>query len=446
MRQEQVTLTRDELKRVKVLERVASGSMSNAEAAETLRITCRQLRRLKSRYSQEGEEGLIHGNRGRKPKHALSQELKSKVLHLFEKKYSDSNFCHCTELLEKFEKIKLSPSSVGRILKSSGKESKKSVKRRPKKHQRRERRAQAGMLWQTDATPYEWLGKEYGRFALHATIDDATGIVTGALFTRNECAEGYSIAMSQGIEKYGVPMGLYTDKHTIFRSPDEKLTEDEELDGQQIPLSNFGKALVELHVEHIKANTPQAKGRIERLWGTLQDRLPVELRLLGVKTIEEANRVLPELIEKHNEKYAVRPAEEQNAYMSLGKEVRLDYVFAKRTTRKIGGGSSISYKNNIYVPDVSDGTCLETRTAVEVRETYGGEILLWHGGRAVKLRKLERPVPAAKVEAQTEAVPKVKKVYTPPPDHPWRQKKSKLNTRAKPMNADNLCANTVMEY
>jgi transposase len=395
--------------------------MSMGEAAETLGITCRQLRRLKSKYAQEGEKGLIHGNRGRKPHHALPEETISEAVRLFEEKYSDTNFCHYTELLEEHEGIRLSPSSVWRILKSAGKKSKKSIKRRPQKHRRRDRRSQAGMLWQTDATPYEWLGEEIGRFTLHAFIDDATGIVTGAVFTKNECAEGYSLAMKEGITKYGVPMALYTDKHTIFRSPKEKRTLDEELDGVQVPLSNFGSAMAELHIEHIKANTPQAKGRIERLWETLQDRIPVELRLLGIKNLEEANRALPKLIEKHNEKYAVRPAEEQSAYTPLEKGVRLDYVFAKRETRKIGGGGSISYKNNIYVPDDIEQVCLETRTTVQIRETFGGEVLLWHNGRALKLKKLERPVLAAKIETKGTPEPKTKKRYTPPPDHPWRR-------------------------
>jgi transposase len=307
MGQERISLSRGELKRVKVLERASSGAMSNAEASAALGITDRQLRRLKARYEQRGEEGLVHGNRGRTPPNALGESLKLKIARLYDEKYYDSNFCHYSELLEEREGVKISPSSVGRILKGAGRESKKRKKRRPAKHQPRERRTQAGMLWQIDATPYEWLGEEAGRFALHAAIDDATGIVTGAVFTRNECMEGYSIAMQQGIREYGVPLGLYSDRHTIFRSPNEKQTIDEELDGGQIPLSNFGKAIVELDIQHIKANTPQAKGRVERLWQTLQDRLPVEFRLLGAHSMDEANKALPKLIEKHNKKNSVTP-------------------------------------------------------------------------------------------------------------------------------------------
>jgi transposase len=317
MNQERVTLSKNVLKRLKVLERVLGGIMTNFDTAAGLGVTCRQLRRLKIKYKDKGEIGLIHGNRDRKPKHALSEELKKEILRLYEEKYNDSNFCHCSELLKEHDGIQISASSVGRILKSAGKEAKNPKNRRPKKHRPRERRKQAGMLWQIDATPYEWLGNDFGKFALHAAIDDATSIVIGASFTPNECLEGFCEVMKQGIIRYGVPLALYSDKHTIFRSPEEKVTLDEELEGQTIPLSNFGKAMTELGVEHIKAGTPQAKGRIERLWETFQDRLPVELRLLGVKDIEGANKCLPKLLEKYNRGYSVSPADAQDAYRVL---------------------------------------------------------------------------------------------------------------------------------
>jgi hypothetical protein len=236
------------------------------------------------------------------------------------------------------------------------------------------------MLWQTDATPYEWLDEEIGKFALHAAIDDATGIVVGALFMEHECALGYSRTLQEGIRRYGIPLALYSDKHTIFRSPKEKLTIEQELDGEQVPLSNLGKALAELGIRHIKANTPQAKGRVERLWETLQDRLPVELRLLGIKSIEEANKVLPELIARHNRKYSVPPAEEEAAYMPLDRGTELDHVFAIRTTRKIGGGEAISYKNETYVPAEGVRCNFNAKIVVEVRETFSGEVLIWHKG------------------------------------------------------------------
>ena len=417
-------MSKSELKRVKVLELLKCGSMSYSEASASLGVTNRQLRRLKNKYSTEGEKGLIHGNRGRKPKHALPDALKQEVVNLYEEKYYDSNFCHYSQLLREHEKIDLSQSSVRRILKSTGKKAKRPHKRRGKKHQPRARRKQAGMLWQIDATPYEWLGDKLGKFALHAVIDDATGIVVGAAFTQNECMEGYSEIMRQGIVKYGIPLALYSDKHTIFRSPNEKLTIDEELAGQEVPLSNFGKALAELGIEHIKANTPQAKGRIERLWETLQDRLPVEMRLLGIKSIEEANKELPKMLERHNLQYQVAAAESATAYRTLSEDVNLEYVFAKRETRKVGSGNEVSYKGRIYVP-AWNGYYLEAKTMIEVRETFKGEVVMWHKGQPVRLRKIERVQRAQ--EAATESVKKTRTPYKPAANHPWKSNYKKQN-------------------
>ncbi len=428
MQQERVTLTSKAIKRMKVLERIESKVMSTEEGAESLGITSRQLRRLKKKYAEKGASGLVHGNSGRRASHALPEELKTKVLELHQEKYYDSNYTHYSELLKEQEGIKLSASSIGRILRSAGRDSKRRVKRGPKKHRCRERRSQAGMLWQTDATPYAWLGEERGRFALHAAIDDATGIVVGAVFRQNECAEGYARVMQSGINKYGIPLGLYSDKHTIFRSPNEKLTVEQELDGEQIPLSNFGKAMAELDIEHIKASTPQAKGRIERLWETLQDRLPVELRLLGVKTMDEANEALPELIAKHNRNYSVSPADENTAYIPLNAKTRLEHVFALHETRKISSGNSISYKGNTYVPAEDGKHNFSTRVTVEVRETYGGEIFIWHCGEAIELRKIDIR-PRVQTKEQTA---KAKVKYKPAANHPWRnQSKGKSENYAR---------------
>ena len=153
---------------------------------------------------------------------------------------------------------------------------------------------------------------------------------------------------------------------------------------------NFGKAVSELCIEHIKANTPQAKGRVERLWETLQDRLPVELRLLGIKTIEEANKALPGLLKRHNSQYQVSAAESGDAYSPLPEGMNLEYVFAKRETRKIGGNNEISYNRETYVP-VEKGHSFEVRTTIEIRETFKGEVIAWHKGQFVQFRKIERP-------------------------------------------------------
>lgn len=416
MGQETLTLTRAELKKVVVVEKVLEGHMTNREGAAALGRTERQMIRLKKKYIAEGgAQGLIHKNRGRKPAHALDNELKNQVTELYQKKYYGSNHCHYAELLEEHEGIRLSPSSVRRILIDQG--VKQAKHRRCKRaHQPRQRKAQEGMLWQIDATPYAWLEERASAFALHAAIDDATGIVTGAVFRKNECREGYSLVMQQGIQQYGIPLELYSDRHTIFRSPNEKLTVEQELAGEAKPLSHFGKAITDLHIEHIKARTPQAKGRIERLWKTFQDRLVTELRLLGVNTMEEANRALPLLLEKHNKKFAVVPAVAESAYLPLDPSVTLEHIFTVREYRQMGNGNTLSYNGRIYTLAAPGSLRLDAKSTVEIRETLQGEMLLWHQGQALPLKVTEKPARAvAETKKASSAQPR-----KPAQDHPWK--------------------------
>jgi len=410
-------LTRAEWKKALVVEKILDGRMTNAEGAAVLGLSVRQVIRLKKKYVAEGgAQALAHRNRGRKPKHALSEEIKHQVVELYNTKYHGSNNCHFAELLEEHESLKLSPSSIRRILLENGiKQAKR--RKRSKVHRPRERKPQAGMLWQIDATPYAWLEDRGPSFTLHAAIDDATGTVVGAVFRPTECREGYSLVMMQGIRKYGVPLGLYSDRHTIFRSPHEKLTVEQELAGETKPLSHFGKAMAELHIEHIKAITPQAKGRVERLWQTFQDRLVIELRLLGAKTMEEANAALPQLLEKHNRKFAIPPKEAESAYMKLDPSVNLDHVFTIREYRKLGHGNTLSYNGKVYIFAKPCDVRFEARTTVEVRETLSGEVMVWHHGQAIALKETEKPVhkPVAKTKRAEPAQPR-----KPANTHPWK--------------------------
>jgi len=231
-----------------------------------------------------------------------------------------------------------------------------------------------------------------------------------------------------------VPLGLYSDRHTIFRSPNEKLTVEQELAGETKPLSHFGKAMAELHIEHIKAVTPQAKGRVERLWKTLQDRLVVELRLLGVKTMEEANAVLPKLLEKHNRQFAVKPKEAESAYIPLDPSVNLDHVFTIREYRRLGPGNTISYNGTVYT--LAKPAPFDAKTTVEARETLSSEVLLWHQGTALSLQATEKPERQAKTETK-RAVPASPR--KPAASHPWRKawnpKQLQNNTKSTTVQA-----------
>lgn len=417
MGQETVTLSRAELKKVIVVEKIISGHMTNEEGAAALGLSNRQVIRLKKKYMTEGgAAALAHRSRGKKPVHTLAEEVRERVATLYSQQYAGSNSCHFAELLEEREALVLSASSVRRILLAKGLKQAKQH-RRKKAHQPRERRSQAGALWQIDATPYAWLENRAPAFALHAAIDDATGIVVGAVFRPTECSEGYTQVMLQGIKKHGIPLGLYSDRHTIFRSPSEQLTVEQELAGDTVPLSNFGKAMNELCITHIKARTPQAKGRVERLWGTLQDRLVIELRLLGVSTIEAANAALPALLRKHNRKFAVKPKNDEHAYRKPDSSLRLDYVFTIRELRTLGQGNTLSFAKKTYTFAKPSAYRLDAKTVVEVRQTLAGDVIVWHGNAAIQLVEIAKPArkqPREKKKASSASPRK------PASAHPWQ--------------------------
>ena len=404
-----------ELKKVMVLEKLVNHQLKVAEAAELLGLSPRQVLRLKKTYLVEGAKGIAHKNRGRKPAHTIPEDVKELVAELYRTKYYGSNNCHFSELLEENESLVISVSSVRRILLGQGIKQTKQ-RRRKKAHQPRDRKPQAGMLWQIDASPYAWLEDRGPELTLHGIIDDATGTVVGAVFRPTETLEGYFAAMKQAMEQYGIPLGLYSDRHTIFRSPKETLTLEQELAGETAPLSQFGKAMADLEITHIKAMSPQAKGRIERLWGTFQDRLVIELRLLGVSTMEEANRMLPKLIQKHNRRFAISPEQAESAYRPLSEGMNLDHIFTIRDYRQIGSGQTISYGGKVYTFAVKPTHPFEVKTVVEVRQTMQGELLVWQSGQAFTLRETQRPPRQHKTKTASPASPR-----KPAINHPWRQ-------------------------
>lgn len=408
-----------ELQRVKVMERLCVGDLSNQEAAVELGICRRQIIRLKKKYTKQGDRGLIHGNRGRQPRHSLKDETRAAVLSLYQQKYYDFNFSHFTERLNEEEDISISRSSVARILKAEGITSKKSVKRKPRLHRSRPRRVSSGELWQTDATPFQWFEGDNKYYTVHAYIDDATGVVVGAYFTKNECTLGYVEALKQGMEEYGMPQAIYSDQHTIFRSPKE-LSEEEKAEGKKKSLTSFGMGMVELGIHQSFAQTPQAKGRIERLWGTFHDRLTAELRLAGIRDIEKANQFLPQSLARHNAKFAVE-AQEEPVYVPLGRKIDFNLLFAQRDTRKTDNGGVISYGGCSYAP--VEGTTYKglAHVSVEVRHTLDGRIVIVHNGKFIEMVKVEKPrrVSVALKLKNKESRPVTP--HKPAPNHPWRR-------------------------
>jgi len=239
MEKERITLTKNELKRVMVLEPWIDGRLTEQEVARTLGLSVRQAYRLKAKYRHGGAPAIAHGNRGRKPVHTLADSLKQRVMSLYRDRYSGSNATHFAELLAEHENIRLSVSSVRRILLEGGLRPAR-LRRRPKAHRLRPRKPQAGMLWQIDASPFAWLEDRGPELTLHGIIDDATGEVIAATFRPTETLEGYVAVMIEGLRRKGVPLALYSDRHSIFCPPQGKLTLEQELAGQPQALSTFG--------------------------------------------------------------------------------------------------------------------------------------------------------------------------------------------------------------
>lgn len=333
-------------RRALVLTRLVAGKVDEAEAALLLGLSPRSIRRLKVRYIENGPASLAHGNRGRRPAHALDPALAARVVRLTKTTYVGCNDSHLSELLSEREGISLSRATVQRILRAAGIASPRRH-RAPRYRSRRDRRAAAGMLVQIDGSRARWFGPACSFATLHAAIDDATGEVLGATFREQEDGAGYLTLLRQVLVRCGVPLAVYSDRHGIFRR-DGRVRDslDEELAGLREP-TQLGRAFGELGIEMIFANSPQAKGRIERLFGTLQDRLAAELRLAGVTTLESANQFLLTYLLRHNARFAVAPTELRAAWRALPAGKSAESVCCFKYARQVAADNTVRFEGAV---------------------------------------------------------------------------------------------------
>ena len=413
-------MTKKELVRVYVIKSLIEDKMTSRDAAEVLNLSERQIKRLKAGVKKDGEVFVIHKNRGRKPKHTIPGEIREKIVFLARNKYKGVNYTHLAELLREREGITISQSSVSRILKAQGIKSPRKH-RPPKPHRTRERKPQEGLLLQMDASPYEWIPGI--KCSLHGAIDDAKGNITGLYFCENECLNGYFEVKRQTILEYGLPVSVYVDRHTIFKAPSNtKLTLYDELEGKALAYTQFSRAMQELSVGMVYAYSPQAKGRIERLWGTLQDRLALELRLAGIKFLGEANAFLPGFIKQFNASFSVVPREPQPAYRPLEKHINIDYILCRKETRKASQGSTFSFGGQIYQLSKNNQVVpLPNKAAITVLTSPRFGIQAEYKDGVYEVRKTVRP---AKVIAKKYRIKRFIKVKD---DHPWKNSGVKPN-------------------
>src|SRR6266852_9331225 len=309
---ETFTMSRKEVPRAVLLKAALAGKISNAQGAQALHMSVRQFQRCKVRFGAEGPRGLVHRLRGRPTPRRLPRDVRGRVAELLQCTYVGFNDCHASEKLREVEGLVLSRSSVRRLRRALG----LPAKRQRRGRQVRTRRcpeAQPGALVQLDASSFAWLEARGPQLALHGAIDDATGTVLALYFRPTEDLHGYVTLLRQLVTTYGLPLALYDDRLNVFVRNDPHWTLAEELRGTQDP-THFGRILRELGIGFIAAGSPQAKGRIERLWQTLQDRLVSELRLRGIDTIEGANAFFPEFLADLTARFARAPADAATAW------------------------------------------------------------------------------------------------------------------------------------
>lgn len=391
MKEGKITLSQEQLKTFTVINRFIDKSISRQQAASLLGLSTRQITRLKKGVLTSGAESLIHKNTGRKPAHAVTDETKEAVLKIYSRpELSRANFLHFKDILLADFGIALSYSALSSILKNAGFESPKKKKIRHRTH-RRTRKPHPGQLIQIDATPYEWFGGNT-KYALHGAIDDATGNVVGLFLTQNECLYGYLETMRQCCVDFGVPQTIYSDNHTIFRSPKTgKLTMDELIAGKTVHLTQFGRSMHELGIDLIFAKTPQAKGRIERLWVTLQSRLPVEFAKRGITTVADANRFLEEEYkELFNQRFSVEP-EAESIFVPLAEGIDIDTILCVKHKRKTDAAGTFSFKNRCFQILDEGFPIINARREIEVllNPRYG--IRIAYGGRIYETIRYLKP-------------------------------------------------------
>jgi len=433
--EDSVTLNQAEQRRLLVLNHLEAGALVNAEAAELLGVSTRQIRRLRAAYRERGAAALAHGNRGRRPAHALDPALAARVVELATSTYAGFNREHLTEMLATQEDIHLSRPSVHRILARAGVAPARK-RRAPRHRRRRERMPQEGMLLQVDGSRHDWLEGRGPYLTLLGGIDDATGVVPWACFREQEDAHGYFQLLREVVRRRGIPLALYSDRHSIFFvTKKAALSLEEQLSDHPEP-TQFGRLLGELGIRLIGARSPQAKGRVERLWGTFQDRLASELRLAGAVNREQANVVLQRYLPRHNHRFSVAGADPTPAWLPWPKGRHYHEVFCFKYRRVVANDNTVRLGKLIIDIPRNHQRISYARCRVEVQERFDGTIHVLHDGlhltavahpqgdpdnlRVSVLHRGDAPLEPPVLRVRTPLPPQRTTPWRPSPSHPWK--------------------------
>lgn len=425
---------RDILK-IDVVSRYIDGRVIAREAASELAVSERQFRRYVSTYRREGAEGMLHGNRGKPSPRRIPDRVREQVRELMLGEYALYNTSHLRDALEEEHGIVLSYSSVWRQRRELGQATLRG--HRVKAHRsRRAPAAREGQLVPVDGSTHRWLGERGPSLTLIAFVDDATGKILGAVFREAEDAMGYLEVLHQVCKTYGLPQALYSDRHTIFQIP-KKPTALEQMRHEE-HLTQLGMVLAHLGIQRIAVQSPQAKGRVERLFGTLQDRLVNELRHQGVSDLAEANRFLDRFIPKYNRRFQHPAADPSPAFSPWPEELSPEHIFAAYYTRVVGNDNTISFGGLKLPIPANERRRTYARAQVELYLHYSGTLTIeyqdtclvrYQHNPAVPVRLdhfvpaepiVYAPTPAPDLPAPPAQDNPIRPVNRPSDLHPWR--------------------------
>ena len=412
MQQETVQMSRQEVDRLEIIQRIESGQINQLEGALRLKLTTRQMRRLQRAYQKNGATGIISKRRGRPSNNKLNIDIKDNALKLIQTHYSDFKPTFAHEKLTEVHAFKISRESVRQLMMKHGLWK---GKRRKKitVHQTRERRSQYGELVQIDGSLHAWFEDRAPKCCLIVYIDDATSKLMQLLFAEVESTDAYFATTEAYIQQYGRPLAYYSDKHTIFRVG---LKEAKTGTGD----TQFSRALKELGIELICANSPQAKGRVERANSVLQDRLVKELRLRNISDIQTANTYLPEFIADYNNRFSVCSANPVDAHLqNIPSNEALKLILSYQEQRKLSKNLEISYNNMIYKIKMESPGYTMRGASITVIDRLKKVTLIYKGKYLPYevIDKKNRPT-NIKDSKQVEHKPR----YKPKPNnnHPWK--------------------------
>lgn len=416
-----ITMSHQELDRLSVIRSVSEKRLRQHEAAVRLGLSVRQVRRLVRRYRELGPSGLVSGHRGKRSNRAYAPSVRRTVVALVKEHYGDFGPTLACEKLAEVHGHRLSTETLRQWMMAA--DLWQSRRRRQARiHQRRIRRPRLGELVQVDGSPHDWFEGRADRCTLIVFIDDASGRLQGLRFVPAETTEAYMVVLGEYLRRHGRPVSIYSDKHSIFRVNHP---------GREGELTQFSRALRTLDIEGIHANTPQAKGRVERANQTLQDRLVKELRLRKIHDPDSANAFLPDFIEDYNARFGIEPQHPDDAHRPvLHDERALGLILSLHHRRTLSKNLTCQFENREYqVRTRGQGYALR-RANVTVCKSFDGKVTLLYRGRELEYRVLEEgqaPAPIVDEKTVQQAVERARAEqagrpkWKPPADHPWRR-------------------------